>query len=341
LYLLLVALRQFSNRKNVIVPAYTCPTVVQAVLKAGLKVTLCDINPDTLGLERKMLSHLIDDSILAIIAVHPFGFPEEMNDLMALGKREGIFIIEDAAQSLGARLEDRIIGSWGDAGIFSLGRGKVMTTGGGGIIVTANQEIAAGIEIAISKEMDIAPRTGLRTLAFLAGYILAVHPLGWWLIVRTPLNPALDSGEPESNYPVENLSTCQAGAGTSILSHVDEVNRIRRHNSENWQKVLSDFPFIRFPKPIPKAYAIYLRLPLLLETPELREQVLMMFHANGIGVSMMYTRPLAAIFSNQINLKGQNYSGAAYIVDRLVTLPTHHLLVHNDLEKAVQILNRV
>jgi perosamine synthetase len=334
LYLILRALRRLSDRTHVIVPAYTCPTVPQAVLKAGLRVRLCDLSLDTLGLDREALARLIDDRVLAIIAVHPFGLPEDMADLVALGRRDGIFVIEDAAQSLGARLDGRMIGSWGDVGLFSLGRGKAMTTGGGGIVVTSNELCAAAVRDAIASESSLSPKAGLGTLAFLAGYRLAMHPVGWWFIVQTPLNPADESQSLPPPFSVSPLSTCQMGVGLSMLALMDEINQVRQRNAERMMAALGELALVRLPTLVPNATPIYLRLPVLVADNESREWLFWRLHQNGIGVSRMYERPLAELFADQIDQNGAEFPAAKHVYDHLLTLPTHHQVTEQDLTKA-------
>lgn len=336
LYLILRSLHRISDRTHVIVPAYTCPTVVQAVLKAGLRVSLCDLSLDTLGLDRDSLAELIDDSVLAIIVVHPFGLPEDMTDLVSLGHREGIIIIEDAAQSLGARLDDRMVGSLGDFGLFSLGRGKVITTGGGGVVVTSNDVYATAIQDIMVNEFGLTSKAGLGSLAFLAGYRLAMHPFSWWFLVHTPLNPADGSRKPPPPFSVGLLSTCQMGVGVSMMAFLDEINQVRRRNAELLMDTLKELPFVRFPDLVHNADPVYLRLPLLVNDKASRENLFQRLHRNGIGVSRMYEYPLVDIFENQIDQNGEKFPAAEYISHHLLTLPTHHLLSDQDLKITIE-----
>jgi dTDP-4-amino-4,6-dideoxygalactose transaminase len=288
-------------------------------------------------MDRAALAELVDDRVLAVIAVHPFGLPEDMTDLVALGQRKGIFIIEDVAQSLGAKLDDRMVGSWGDVGLFSLGPGKVMTTGGGGVVVTSNDMCATAIREAMVSESGITPKAGLGTLAYLACYRLAVHPLGWWFIARGPLNPADGSQNQLPLIKLGTLSACQAGTGLSMLSSLDDINRVRRRNAEQLMGALGELPFVRFPARVPKAAPIYVRLPVLVTEKEARERLFQRLHRNGIGVSRMYVYPLADLFADQMDQNGEEFPAAKYVSHHLLTLPTHHLMTEQDLGKTIEV----
>ena len=336
MYLILKTLRRISDRRYVILPAYTCPTVAQAVLMAGLQVRLCDLSLGTLGMDRNALVNLIDDSVLAIIAVHPFGLPEDMPDLVALGNQKGIFIIEDAAQSLGAKLNGRRVGSFGDFSLFSLGRGKVITTGGGGVLVTSNEAYASTLREVMDSEFYRAPESGLRSLAFLAGYRLATHPRGWWFITRSPLNPADEEQNFTEPFSVGRLSAGQAGVGLSIMPYLDNINEVRRQNAEWMIDALKELPFVCIPERVPGADPVYLRLPVLVDDQALREYLFKKLQKNGIGVSRMYARPLSEIFADHIDRDGEAYPAAEYVAHHLLTLPTHHLMSDQDLNKVVE-----
>ncbi|NIN99724.1 MAG: nucleotide sugar aminotransferase, partial [Anaerolineae bacterium] len=97
LSVILLGLKRLSDRSQVVVPAYCCPTVVQSVLKADLEPVLCDVSVQTLDLDRAALSRLISDEVLAIVPAHLYGLAQDVRDLLAIGQEYGIFVIEDAA----------------------------------------------------------------------------------------------------------------------------------------------------------------------------------------------------------------------------------------------------
>lgn len=133
-----------SNDK-VIMPSYCCETVAMAIIAAGAQPLFCDIgddyNPDV-----EHILKLIDNSVKAVIFPHLFGNPGAIDKLeYALEKkgiRSQILLIDDAAQSFGARLNGKLIGTFGDAGIISFGPGKTMTASGGGILITNTEKLA-------------------------------------------------------------------------------------------------------------------------------------------------------------------------------------------------------
>lgn len=110
---------------EVIIPAYTSYSVPAAVVRAGLKIRLCDVETDTLGLDPRILLQSITSRTLCIVAHHLYGLPCRMAAVSEIARTRGLSLIEDAAQGMGITCEDQAGGTRGDAGIFSLSRGKL------------------------------------------------------------------------------------------------------------------------------------------------------------------------------------------------------------------------
>ncbi|NIN99725.1 MAG: hypothetical protein GTO49_33095, partial [Anaerolineae bacterium] len=89
----------------------------------------------------------------------------------------------------GATFQGRMVGTWGDAGLYSLGRSKCIPAGHGGVIVSQDR-CASAISEAMQEAVAEGANWGFDSLALFMGYGLATRPMGWWLVVRTPLNPA-------------------------------------------------------------------------------------------------------------------------------------------------------
>ena len=131
-----------SSRRRVVIPSYTCYSVVSSVLKAGLEPLVCDIDPTTLCYDDGQLESLDFDKVLAIVSANLYGLPDNLARLEALASKNGAYLIDDAAQSYGATAAGRPVGGFGDAGILSFDKGKVVTSINGGAIVVSNEKLA-------------------------------------------------------------------------------------------------------------------------------------------------------------------------------------------------------
>lgn len=136
----LMALR-IGAGDEVILPDFTFIATANAVVLAGATPVFADVDPKTFVLDLEDACQRITSRTRAIIPVHLNGRAVRMDKLRALARERGLQVIEDAAQALGSRQAGRYLGTFGDAGVFSLGTTKIITTGQGGIIVTHRRDV--------------------------------------------------------------------------------------------------------------------------------------------------------------------------------------------------------
>ncbi len=127
---------------EVIVPAYSFTATASSVVMNNAIPIFCDIDPITFNIDVKKIEKLITDKTKAIIPVHLFGKPAEMDAIMDLSKKHGLIVIEDACQSPGTKYNGKFTGTIGHFGVFSTVETKNLVTGEGGMIVTNDDELA-------------------------------------------------------------------------------------------------------------------------------------------------------------------------------------------------------
>ncbi len=138
LHLALLALN-IGHGDEVIVPSYCCAALLHSVFYTGATPVLADINPDTLNITEQEIRPLISRRTKAIIITHTFGFPADMEAIL----RFNVPVIEDCAQSLGARYRGKKAGMFGLISVFSFYATKVICAGEGGMVCTAHRRIAS------------------------------------------------------------------------------------------------------------------------------------------------------------------------------------------------------
>lgn len=127
---------------EVIVPDYTMVATSNAVELIGAKAVFVDIDPATLCMDFEKMKAAITLKTKAVLLVSINGrYPKEMMDFVAFCKEKGLFLIEDAAQSLGSYFNGKHLGTFGDIGSFSFSAPKIITTGQGGALITNNDEL--------------------------------------------------------------------------------------------------------------------------------------------------------------------------------------------------------
>ena len=329
LYLLLIMLAEAADhpaRREVVLPAYTCPALARVTLDAGLQPRLVDVVPQTLAFEPDKLAAAITKQTLAVICVHPFGIPQPLEEAIAVAHAAGAVVIEDAAQAMGACLGGQPVGTRGDIGLFSLGPGKPLSTGGGGFVCTNDGALEQKLAVAWTALPGPGGLQSTLALLRLAAFSLAFQPHGWWLATRLGLHRFGDS-EAGQGYRVRGLTPAQAGVGLSLLQKLPTINGRRRENANRLMGVLEACEGIQLFRVPEAATPIYLRFPLLVSDEARRETLFQRLWAAGIGVGKMYRRSLANFYPQLATVP---FPGADYVARHLLTLPTHHYLAEAD-----------
>jgi perosamine synthetase len=146
LHLALLALN-IGPGDEVIVPAFTYPATANVVEVVGAKSVFVDINLSDFCINPNLIEEKITPRTKAIIPVHEFGQSADMDLIMGIAKKHGLYVIEDAACALGTEYNGRKAGTFGDVGCFSLHPRKAITTGEGGIVTAISEKIGEKIEL--------------------------------------------------------------------------------------------------------------------------------------------------------------------------------------------------
>lgn len=127
---------------EVIIPAFTIISCAIAVLKAGAKPVLVDCDPETWCMDVNQIQEKISSKTRAIMPVHIYGHPVDMDPILKLAKKHDLFVIEDAAEAHGAKYKNKIVGGLGDLSCYSFYANKIITTGEGGMVLAKRKEHA-------------------------------------------------------------------------------------------------------------------------------------------------------------------------------------------------------
>lgn len=139
---------------EVIVPAITFVATVNPIVYCGATPVFVDIDKDTWDIDPKEIEKSITSKTKAIIPVHLYGNPCDMDEIMKIAEKYGLYVVEDATESLGAEYKGRMTGTIGHIGCFSFNGNKIITTGGGGMISTNNEKWASHIKFLVNQARD-------------------------------------------------------------------------------------------------------------------------------------------------------------------------------------------
>ena len=340
LTVILQALHALHPERNVVViPAYTCYSVAAAVVRAGLSLRLCDVNEKTLDFDYAGLEDIVardSAEILAIIPVHLFGLPSDIDRLKRITSGHDIFIVEDAAQALGGEYRGNRLGTRGDVGFFSLGRGKPITTVEGGIVITDRDDIACRIEDQI-KGIKRFSRAAAIAQIFKALFLsVFVHPRLYWFPKSLPF---LRLGETiyDERFVIRRLSPFQAGLAKGWQSKVEYLKEARRMRAVRFLPLCRSGNFHGYVT-VEDNLPDLLRFPLLSRKAGLEDDSNSLGVMNRLGIVPYYPTSIRDIEELKDLFAGEQYPGADRVATHLVTLPIHLFVSEDDIIKIIGLM---
>jgi perosamine synthetase len=199
---------------EVIVPSFTIISCVMQIVRNGAKPVLVDADPRTWNMDVQSIERRITPRTKAIMAVHIYGLPVDMDPLLELARKHNLKVLEDAAQMHGQTYNGKVCGSFGDLSTFSFYPNKHITTGEGGMIVTDSDDLAEQCR-------------SLRNLCFKAERRFVHDRLGWNL----------------------RMTSMQSALGLAQLERLDEFVARKRRMGSLYQELLGDLKGVQRPVP--------------------------------------------------------------------------------------------
>jgi perosamine synthetase len=230
-----IALRAMGIDENteVVLPSYICHEVPVAVLKAGGQPVFADVGTD-LSVSAETVRTALTKRTKCVIVPHLFGNTAPIDMIEDLLKGTGIFLIDDAAQSFGAKRSGRLIGTFGDCGIISCGPAKALAGAAGGVLVTNNREIyerAAKLQLGEEKAMAVARRV----MSFWIWRRFRKFTLPLRVILSKFFGP-----EKEQPHVSCKMSNLDAAIGLCQLQASSKNASVRRRNANILLRALGD-----------------------------------------------------------------------------------------------------
>lgn len=207
---------------EVIVPTLTYVATANAVTYVGAKPVFVDCDPDTWCMDVKDFGAKITPSTKAVIPVHLYGHPCDMDPIMRLAAERGVYVIEDAAEALGSRYKEKMAGSIGHLATFSFYGNKTITTGEGGMVVCNDDQLADRVRLYKGQGMSREKRY-------------------WFEVVGY-------------NYRMTNI---QAAIGLAQLEKVDYYVSRKRENAEAYSQALRSISGLTLPAEKDYAFNTY------------------------------------------------------------------------------------
>ncbi len=249
---------------EVIVPPYTMSASASAIVMCGGIPVFSDIEELFCCLDSRKIEERITPRTKAILVVHLFGGPADMDPILALAKRQKLKVVEDCAQAPGALYKGRPVGTLGDVGVFSFNQHKTITTGEGGVAVTNDARLALKMQLVRNHGEVVADHMEAAK---------DVPCLGW-------------------NYRMTEL---EAAVGCAQFRKLDRLTTHRVQLADYLTHKLSVFPALTLPKPRKGTTHVYFTYPVRYDEVKAglsRDFFVKALAAEGIPVGAGYVRPI-------------------------------------------------
>jgi len=289
---------------EVIVPSFTFIATANAPLFVGAKPVFADVEETTYGLDPRDVMHKITPKAKAIIPIHYGGCPCLINELTEIATEHGLILIEDAAESLGAAVDGKKAGSFGDCAGLSFCANKIITTGEGGAIVTDSAEICDKLRLIRShgrlEDVNYFSSTAHRDYVSL-GY----------------------------NFRMSDIT---AALGIAQLGKVDRIIGIRRRNADTMSARLSQIAEIEVPCPPDGFFHVYQMYTIKIKEGREKRDALAAYLAQKGIMAKVYFSPahLTHFYKDSLG-----YSCELPITERLadqvLTLPMYPTLTEDEI----------
>lgn len=346
--LILKALHARTGRRQVVVPGFTCPLVALAIAHCGLEVVVCDIGPGFASLDADHLARLCNRKTLAIVPTYLGGKATTIGPILEIARAVGAFVVEDAAQALGAEVAGSPVGLQGDAGFFSLAAGKGLSIFEGGAWVSRDAGLRE--EIASVERIVVPFRIALEAWRCLqlAGYGHFYRPDRLSLVYGRPLRRALERGDLEdavgdrfSDYiPIHGVSAWRQRVGANALERLPEFLAAGRARAGRRRLRLAELPGVTVIDDAPNTQGVWPFLQVVLPGEAQRDAALAELWPAGLGVTRLFIHALPDYVYLRPIVPPTECPNARDFAARMLTVSNSHWLDDAGFERVVAALAR-
>lgn len=300
LIITLTTLKRNSGRHQVILPAYSCPLAALAVLHSGLTPVLCDVRPGHFDFCPTQLASLSNQNTLAIIPTHLGGRVADLHTTMQIAANCGATVIENAAQSLGARWQGQAVGTAGNAGFYSLAAGNGLTTYKGGVLLARDIQFRQQLRNTHHDKVVFSLAWELQQSLGLLGYTLLYRPHGLHLSYGMRLRHALRRNrlsaavgdDFSANIPLHTLGYWRKSVAANAFTRLPWFLAQLSAQATRRKSMLTSIPGVTLMDDAPGNQGTWPYFMLLLPSEQARDAALESLWSDGLGVSRLFIHAL-------------------------------------------------
>ncbi len=295
---------------EVLVADYTFPATGHSVLYCGAKPVFVDINPKTYNINPDLIEDKITSKTKAIIPVHTFGQPADMDPIMEIAEKHNLKVVEDAACAAGAKYKCKFAGTIRNIGCFSFHARKGITTGEGGMVVTDNKEIAEEIRTLSTFGMVSAWGREKSKEILIPEFV----KLGY-------------------NYKMSDIT---AAVGVAQLRKLDKIIKRKRELAKYWDEKLQEIDFIEPPFVDKNVFHIYQSYVALVDKKINRNKLIKNLIDNNIQTQIgTYSSHIQPVYNST-----DKCPNSLKVFNQSLSLPMYYTLKEKDIDIAVKYIKK-
>lgn len=343
LYLLLKSAIELGD--EVVTQAFTCLAVPNAILWAGGKPVFVDIEKNSYNIEPEDLKKKITKKTKAVIVQHTFGIPAKIKEIKAICEENGILLLEDCAHSLGAAVDSKLVGTFGDGAIFSFNQDKVVSGVNGGALLINNPDLVKKLDVKLSEPSSSETFRALlhpllwgaatpvyETLSLGKALVFSAWKMG---ILRNTITPQEEKGKMPSGM-MERLSEPQSQLVLQGLKRLEKDNQRRREIASRYRKELGDL--VTHPVEVKSTEPIFMRYPIQVEDPA---KLVQAARKDGIILGRWYKEPIFPWTpAAEAVYKMGECSVAEEVGKQVVNLPTYPRLTDDEISRIIKMVKK-
>lgn len=320
LYILSVIRQKHKEKTQVIISAYTCPSVTEAIKFAGLTVVYCEIEKASGCMSVSHIKTLLCKKTLAVVTGNTFGLLDAIDEIKAAidEKFSEVTLIEDITWSLGSRYKGDLTGTFGDFSFLSLGLGKIITTSHGGILLINKTTEISGF----TTPQLVRTSTTFGVLIRLVLYNIATSPSAYSVIKTIGMEAKdnieqyfPDNARGEVGLCFETMSKFQSRLSSVLLKELLQFIRDGKYLTK-LQFLECQTTFVEQFENIENWKVYAPRYPLVVETKEIRNRTILRLREDGIQASYGF-------FQSGDYLQREEYPNAVNLSERVLTIPLY------------------
>lgn len=292
---------------EVIVPSFTFVATANAVVLAGAKPVFAESEPETFGLDVEDVKKRITENTKAIMPLHYGGIPSrDIEKLRELADEKNILLIEEAAESFGASVNGKKVGTIGHSAMFSTCQNKVLATGEGGLLVTSSKDVYEKAKL--------------------------IRSHGRVENVEDYFSSVGDNDYIKAGYNFR-MPTVLAALGLSQFRKVQKIIDLRRSGAQYLNYHLSQIENVTVPKELPNHYQVYQMYTIRLSSNNIRDKLQKYLSDKGI-MSKVYFNPvhLKTFFIKHYNYKEGDLPNTENLSNCVLNIPLYPNITQNELD---------